>query len=143
MDLGQPPVSPKKRKFRPGTRALMEIRKYQKSTDLLLRKAPFARLVSLTTADQTQIKSLFTHWESLFIYSFFYLFIFIVESIEVFFFFQCLLIVGSTRKRNYSNYKYAHIFCLLTRVLMLITIIDIYLSGTKIYVSILTMIACK
>ncbi|XP_004564726.1 histone H3-like centromeric protein A [Maylandia zebra] len=42
---GQPPVSPKKRKFRPGTRALMEIRKYQKSTDLLLRKAPFARLV--------------------------------------------------------------------------------------------------
>ncbi|XP_005751366.1 histone H3-like centromeric protein A isoform X2 [Pundamilia nyererei] len=42
---GQPPVSPKKRKFRPGTRALKEIRKYQKSTDLLLRKAPFARLV--------------------------------------------------------------------------------------------------
>ncbi|XP_006797367.1 histone H3-like centromeric protein A [Neolamprologus brichardi] len=42
---GLPPVSPKKRKFRPGTRALMEIRKYQKSTDLLLRKAPFARLV--------------------------------------------------------------------------------------------------
>uniref|UniRef100_A0A3B4FFK0 Histone H3.3-like n=1 Tax=Pundamilia nyererei TaxID=303518 RepID=A0A3B4FFK0_9CICH len=40
-----PPVSPKKRKFRPGTRALKEIRKYQKSTDLLLRKAPFARLV--------------------------------------------------------------------------------------------------
>ncbi|XP_061902595.1 histone H3-like centromeric protein A isoform X2 [Entelurus aequoreus] len=38
-------TSPKKRRFRPGTRALMEIRKYQKSTDLLLRKAPFARLV--------------------------------------------------------------------------------------------------
>ncbi|XP_035989451.1 histone H3.3-like [Fundulus heteroclitus] len=38
-------ASPKKKKFRPGTRALMEIRKYQKSTDLLLRKAPFARLV--------------------------------------------------------------------------------------------------
>ncbi|XP_041816832.1 histone H3-like centromeric protein A [Chelmon rostratus] len=40
-----PPVSPKKRRFRPGTRALMEIRKYQKSTDLLLRKGPFSRLV--------------------------------------------------------------------------------------------------
>ncbi|XP_068167136.1 histone H3-like centromeric protein A [Antennarius striatus] len=41
----QLPGSPRKRKFRPGTRALMEIRKYQKSTDLLLRKAPFSRLV--------------------------------------------------------------------------------------------------
>ncbi|GAA6227203.1 histone H3-like centromeric protein A isoform X1 [Lates japonicus] len=42
---GLPPVSPKKRRFRPGTKALMEIRKYQKSTDLLLRKGPFSRLV--------------------------------------------------------------------------------------------------
>nr|ALD50081.1 centromeric protein A [Gasterosteus aculeatus] len=42
---GQPPASPRKRRFRPGTRALMEIRKYQKTTDLLLRKGPFARLV--------------------------------------------------------------------------------------------------
>ncbi|XP_061787388.1 histone H3-like centromeric protein A [Nerophis lumbriciformis] len=41
----RPGKSPKKRRFRPGTKALMEIRKYQKSTDLLLRKAPFARLV--------------------------------------------------------------------------------------------------
>ncbi|XP_026152897.1 histone H3-like centromeric protein A [Mastacembelus armatus] len=41
----QSPVSPKKRRFRPGTKALMEIRKYQKSTDLLLRKGPFSRLV--------------------------------------------------------------------------------------------------
>ncbi|XP_070968505.1 histone H3-like centromeric protein A isoform X2 [Oncorhynchus clarkii lewisi] len=39
------PPPRKNRRFRPGTRALMEIRKYQKSTDLLLRKAPFARLV--------------------------------------------------------------------------------------------------
>lgn len=38
-------ASPKKRRFRPGTRALLEIRRYQKSTDLLLRKMPFARLV--------------------------------------------------------------------------------------------------
>ncbi|XP_026144097.1 histone H3-like centromeric protein A isoform X1 [Carassius auratus] len=35
----------KKHRFRPGTRALMEIRRYQKSTGLLLRKAPFSRLV--------------------------------------------------------------------------------------------------
>lgn len=35
-----------KKRYRPGTRALLEIRKYQKSTDLLIRKLPFARLVS-------------------------------------------------------------------------------------------------
>lgn len=35
----------KPHRYRPGTRALMEIRKYQKTTDLLLRKAPFQRLV--------------------------------------------------------------------------------------------------
>ena len=35
----------KKQRFRPGTVALREIRKYQKSTDLLLRKLPFARVV--------------------------------------------------------------------------------------------------
>ena len=34
-----------KRRFRPGTVALREIRKYQKSTDLLIRKLPFQRLV--------------------------------------------------------------------------------------------------
>uniref|UniRef100_A0A669DIY1 Core Histone H2A/H2B/H3 domain-containing protein n=1 Tax=Oreochromis niloticus TaxID=8128 RepID=A0A669DIY1_ORENI len=54
---GQPPVSPKKRKFRPGTRALMEIRKYQKSTDLLLRKAPFARLVTCESNFSTFLSS--------------------------------------------------------------------------------------
>ena len=37
---------PKKpHRYRPGVRALKEIRQYQKSTDLLLRKMPFARLV--------------------------------------------------------------------------------------------------
>ncbi|CAH1232599.1 HIST2H3A [Branchiostoma lanceolatum] len=35
----------RRHRFRPGTRALMEIRKYQKSTSLLIRKLPFARLV--------------------------------------------------------------------------------------------------
>lgn len=39
--------NPSKRphRFRPGTVALREIRKYQKSTDLLIRKLPFQRLV--------------------------------------------------------------------------------------------------
>lgn len=35
----------RKRRYRPGTRALREIRKYQDSTDLLIPKRPFARLV--------------------------------------------------------------------------------------------------
>ena len=35
----------KPRRFRPGTVTLREIRKYQKSTDLLIRKVPFQRLV--------------------------------------------------------------------------------------------------
>ena len=35
-------------RYRPGTRALKEIRKFQKSTDLLVRKLPFARLVPCT-----------------------------------------------------------------------------------------------
>ena len=34
-----------KRRYRPGTKALREIRKYQSSTELLLRKLPFSRLV--------------------------------------------------------------------------------------------------
>lgn len=39
------PGHKKNRRYRPGTVALREIRKYQKSTDLLLRKLPFSRLV--------------------------------------------------------------------------------------------------
>ena len=35
----------KPHKFKPGTVALREIRKYQKSTDLLIRKLPFQRMV--------------------------------------------------------------------------------------------------
>jgi hypothetical protein len=35
----------KKRRYRPGTLALREIRKYQRSTDLLLRRLPFSRVV--------------------------------------------------------------------------------------------------
>lgn len=35
----------KPHRYRPGTVALREIRRYQKSTELLIPKAPFARLV--------------------------------------------------------------------------------------------------
>lgn len=38
-------LSQTKPKFKPGTAALREIRKYQKSSDLLIRKQPFQRLV--------------------------------------------------------------------------------------------------
>ena len=43
----QHPAPPRreKRRWRPGTVALREIRKYQKSSDLLIPKAPFARVV--------------------------------------------------------------------------------------------------
>ena len=40
-----PPVKKPRRRHRPGTVALREIRKFQRSTDLLMRKAPFRRLV--------------------------------------------------------------------------------------------------
>ncbi len=41
----------KPHRFRPGTVALREIRKYQKNTDLLLRKLPFQRLVREVAQD--------------------------------------------------------------------------------------------
>ncbi|XP_077353723.1 uncharacterized protein LOC144002397 [Festucalex cinctus] len=43
--IGQPAAAPRTQRYRPGSKALKEIRKYQKSTNLLLRKAPFSRLV--------------------------------------------------------------------------------------------------
>ncbi|KAJ9102197.1 hypothetical protein QFC20_005026 [Naganishia adeliensis] len=39
----------RKHRYRPGTVALREIRKYQKSTDLLLAKLPFSRVVREVT----------------------------------------------------------------------------------------------
>ncbi|KAF8663450.1 hypothetical protein AX16_001020 [Volvariella volvacea WC 439] len=43
----------KKRRYRPGTVALREIRKYQRSTDLLIRKLPFSRVVREIAMDMT------------------------------------------------------------------------------------------
>lgn len=41
----------KPHRYRPGTVALREIRKYQKSTDMLIRKLPFQRLVREIATD--------------------------------------------------------------------------------------------
>jgi histone H3 len=41
----------KPHRYRPGTVALREIRRYQKSTDLLIRKLPFQRLVRQIVQD--------------------------------------------------------------------------------------------
>lgn len=46
-------VAVKKRRNRPGTNALREIRRFQKSIDLLLPKLPFKRLVKELTAEAT------------------------------------------------------------------------------------------
>ena len=42
---GPRPRGIKRRRFRPGTVALRQIRRYQKNTDLLIRKLPFQMLV--------------------------------------------------------------------------------------------------
>ncbi|KAI0410754.1 histone-fold-containing protein [Xylaria grammica] len=42
---GDPIPYPRRRRYRPGTAALKEIRKLQNSTDLLLKKLPFSRVV--------------------------------------------------------------------------------------------------
>ena len=47
----------KPHRYRPGAVALREIRRYQKSTDLLLRKGPFGRLVREMTQDAQKGKA--------------------------------------------------------------------------------------
>ncbi|KAG5342532.1 hypothetical protein C0989_000660 [Termitomyces sp. Mn162] len=48
---GADPSHKKPHRFRPGTVALREIRKYQKSTDLLMRRLPFSRVVREISLD--------------------------------------------------------------------------------------------
>ena len=61
---GQRIVSPRKgsvvkaRRYRPGTVALREIQKYQNSTDLLIRRKPFGRLVKEICAEVCQDNNL-------------------------------------------------------------------------------------
>ena len=47
----------KRYRYRPGTVALKQIRQYQKSTDLLIRKLPFQRLLREIACDSEVIKS--------------------------------------------------------------------------------------
>jgi len=47
----QAPVLKRPHRFRPGTVALREIRRYQQSTELLIRKLPFQRLVREVAQD--------------------------------------------------------------------------------------------
>ena len=51
--LTQPRVK-KPRRYRPGTVALREIRRYQKTQELLIRRAPFGRLVRELTNEATK-----------------------------------------------------------------------------------------
>jgi len=51
-------IARKPHRYRPGTVALREIRRYQKSTELLIRKTPFARLVR-EVAESLEIKCRF------------------------------------------------------------------------------------
>ena len=45
-----------KKRYRPGTRALMDIRKYQKGTNFLIRKLPFQRLVREIVQDMSGVR---------------------------------------------------------------------------------------
>ncbi|ORY32594.1 histone-fold-containing protein [Naematelia encephala] len=57
--------APKKpHRFRPGTVALREIRKYQKSTDLLIAKLPFSRVVREVAYDMGSSAAGDLRWQS-------------------------------------------------------------------------------
>ncbi|KAI5365459.1 Putative histone H3/CENP-A, histone H2A/H2B/H3, histone-fold [Septoria linicola] len=54
----------KKRRYKPGTVALKEIRRYQKSTELLVAKLPFSRLVREVCINVAPPGSEVTRWQS-------------------------------------------------------------------------------
>ncbi|KAK6910335.1 hypothetical protein I203_104367 [Kwoniella mangroviensis CBS 8507] len=53
-----------KRRYRPGTVALREIRQYQKSTDLLIAKLPFSRVVREVALDLSSNEAGDLRWQS-------------------------------------------------------------------------------
>ncbi|KAK3112273.1 centromeric DNA-binding histone H3-like protein cse4 [Teratosphaeriaceae sp. CCFEE 6253] len=59
-------ISParKKMRYRPGTVALREIRKYQRSTELLMAKLPFSRLVREISLNMAPVSASVTRWQS-------------------------------------------------------------------------------
>ncbi|OCF36945.1 histone H3 [Kwoniella heveanensis BCC8398] len=58
------PVNPTKRRYRPGTRALKEIRQYQKTTDLLIAKLPFSRVVREVAMSLSSVEAGDLRWQS-------------------------------------------------------------------------------
>jgi len=59
--FARPPApAPKVKRFRPGTVALREIRKYQNSTNLLIRRAPFLRCVKDVVINQLKLDCRFS-----------------------------------------------------------------------------------
>ncbi|WVF71668.1 hypothetical protein IAT40_006476 [Kwoniella sp. CBS 6097] len=58
------PANPTKRRYRPGTRALKEIRQYQKSTDLLIAKLPFSRVVREVAMSLSSVEAGDLRWQS-------------------------------------------------------------------------------
>ncbi|KAF2484759.1 putative histone 3 [Neohortaea acidophila] len=61
-----PIASPGRRKprYKPGTVALREIRRYQKSTELLMAKLPFSRLVREVSMNVAPYNTAITRWQS-------------------------------------------------------------------------------
>jgi len=59
----EPERTRKKHRFRPGTVALREIRKYQKSTGLLMQKLPFSRVVREIAQDMVTVNNN-VRWQS-------------------------------------------------------------------------------
>jgi len=53
---------PRRHRYRPGTVALREIRRYQKSTDLLIRKLPFQRFVRQVAKDMKLFNKETARW---------------------------------------------------------------------------------
>ncbi|KAL8802891.1 MAG: hypothetical protein Q9182_003507 [Xanthomendoza sp. 2 TL-2023] len=58
------PKARKARRYRPGTLALKEIRRYQRTTDLLLRKLPFSRFVREIALSLVPIGGEALRWQS-------------------------------------------------------------------------------
>ncbi|ODQ63709.1 histone-fold-containing protein [Nadsonia fulvescens var. elongata DSM 6958] len=58
------PLPKRTRRYKPGTVALREIRTYQKSTDLLIRKLPFARLVREVAMEYGSYSGEMLRWQS-------------------------------------------------------------------------------
>lgn len=51
-------------RYRPGTRAIMEIRKLQRSTDFLIRKLPFQRLVKQICQEHFTLPGQVMRWQA-------------------------------------------------------------------------------